>query len=636
MKNTKNAFQRSATSSTPLTPNTQRNTGILTIVATAASLGLTYAEPEEDALPNTTIIANRSETDISKIGSAVSVLDVSELEKSGILYLDDALKYVPGVISESLAGQRGSTSSLFLRGTNTDQAHIRVDGVRLSDSNIASGGFLGGSGIAGLSRIEVLRGPHSALYGGDAIGGVLGVYTKKGSGDPSGSFSIGTGSFNTFSTALKFQGQLDRLSYAFGIGYEETDNDLPNNDFEQINYTLRLDYEVNDSLDIGLTLRGFDSDYRRPDNTDPNFSRGGDDDTESILATLFAELQVNEQWSSKLTLGFYNEELESLTFNSPNFFISDGQKYAIYWDNTVQWNDRHTTTAGLVYENTDFDYASEFFGLTQDDRDQDQYGIYVNHSWDVTDALTVTGGVRWEDYDTFGDEVTWRGAVAYNIEETGTKLRASVGRGFRTPTFIEIFGFGGGSNFDLDPEESIGWDVGIDQKFCDGQYSIGVTYFENRIKDEIDSVFDPVTSTSTNFNAPGTSTTRGIEFEAQGKWLDDRIRASVNYTWLEESLSDLPEHSAALRIDATITDKLEAGISANYLDERSFGGNDLDSYILVHLHANYKLTSSLTLNARVENLFDETYEFASFGSGAFESTFPGRGTGFFTGLTYEW
>ena len=87
MKNTKNAFQRSATSSTLLTPNTQRNTGILTIVATAASLGLTYAEPEEDALPNTTIIANRSETDISKIGSAVSVLNVSELEKSGILYL---------------------------------------------------------------------------------------------------------------------------------------------------------------------------------------------------------------------------------------------------------------------------------------------------------------------------------------------------------------------------------------------------------------------------------------------------------------------------------------------------------------------------------------------------------------------
>ena len=110
----------------------------------------------------------------------------------------------------------------------------------------------------------------------------------------------------------------------------------------------------------------------------------------------------------------------------------------------------------------------------------------------------------------------------------------------------------------------------------------------------------------------------------------------MNYTWLEESLSDLPEHSAALRIDATITDKLEAGISANYLDERSFGGNDLDSYILVHLHANYKLTSSLTLNARVENLFDETYEFASFGSDAFESTFPGRGTGFFAGLTYEW
>ena len=89
-------------------------------------------------------------------------------------------------------------------------------------------------------------------------------------------------------------------------------------------------------------------------------------------------------------------------------------------------------------------------------------------------------------------------------------------------------------------------------------------------------------------------------------------------------------------MNASITEKLDAGFSVNFLDDRTFGGNDLDSYTLVHLNANYKLSPSLTLNARVENLFDETFEFASFGSGAFESTFPGRGTGVFAGITYEW
>ena len=639
MNNNTSTLQESVTSSSLLTSTISRKSGFITTLGCAVVLSListAKADSEENTLDDTTVIANRVATPLSKVGNSVSILNISELEQEGVNYLDDALKFVPGVISESTGGQRGSISSLFLRGTNTDQTHIRVDGVRVSGSNIASGGFLGGSGISGLSRIEVLRGPQSALYGGDAIGGVLGLYSKKGSGDPSGSFSIGTGSFNTFSSALQFQGQIDRLSYSFGIGYEETDNDLPNNSFEQINYTLRLDYDVNEALDVGLTLRGFDSQLRTPDNTDPAFSRDADADTESNLATIFAKLQVNEKWTSKLTLGLYSEDFESINFNSPNFFISDGETYSAYWDNTVVWNDRHTTTAGLVYETTDFDFASEFFGLTEDDNDQDQYGVYINHSWDVTEELNLTGGVRWEDFDTFGDEFTWRGSAAYYIEETGTKFHASIGRGFRPPSFIELFGFGGGSNFDLDAETSIGWDFGIDQEFCDGQYSIGVTYFENRIEDSIETTFDQATSAVTNFNASGTSTTRGIEFEAQGKWFNDRLRASVNYTWLDESLSGQPENSAALRVNASITEKLDAGFSVNFLDDRTFGGNDLDSYTLVHLNANYKLSPSLTLNARVENLFDETFEFASFGSGAFESTFPGRGTGVFAGITYEW
>lgn len=637
MKHNQSALDSSATSSARLTPNIQRHTGIITIAATAASLGMACANEEENELPNTTIIANRAETDLSKVGSAVTVLDVSGLESDGIYHLDDALKFAPGVISESISGQRGSASSLLLRGTTTGHAHIRVDGMRVSGPNITSGSFFGGSGLLGLSRVEILRGPQSALYGGDAIGGVLGLYSAKGSGAPSGSLRLEAGSFDSFSSSLNFQGQIDQLSYNFGIGYESTDNDLPNNDFSQLSYALRLDYQVNDSLDIGLTLRGFDSEFRRPIYSDPSFSRDANDDTTSTLATIYGELQVNEIWKSKLTLGLYEEDFDSTTYASANFYRTDGEKKAIYWDNTVQWNDRHSTTAGLVYETTDFQYQSYYYGLTEDQRDVRQYGAYVNHSWDITETFTLTGGVRWEDYDTYGDEVTWRAAAAYRIESTGTKFRASVGKGFRPPSFIDIYGFGGTSNFDLEAEQSIGWDLGVDQSFCDGQYLVSVGYFENRIEDQITTTYGgppfyaPITT-----NAPGTTVTRGVELEAHATWLDGRVRGSVNYTWLAESLQDQPEHSAGLRVSTDVTDTLEAGFSVNYLDDRSWGGNEVDAYTLVNLHANYQIKPGITLNARVTNVFDEDYEFANFGSGLYQTTYPGRGRGLFGGITFEW
>jgi vitamin B12 transporter len=614
-----------------------RPQGTITGSLLLATLGLSgHFAPAQDpvptALPEVTVIANRTPTDLSKVGSAVSVLDAEELEKEGIYQLDDALKFVPGVVSESVGGQRGSGSSLFLRGTVTGQTHVRVDGVRITGPNISTNNFLGGSGLGGLSTIEILRGPQSALYGGDAIGGVLGLYTRKGSGDPSGRLRVEGGSFDSLSTSLELQGELDRLSYSLGAGYLTTDNDLPNNEFEQNNYTLRLDYAASADLNLGVTLRAFDSEFRLPDYSDSDFARNADDDTDSLLSTIFAELQVNDQWFSKLTLGYYDENYDSQSFDSANSYETSGTKTSVYWDNTIAWNDRHTTTTGTVFENTDYSYASVFFGLSADSNESDQYGLYLNHRWDATDDLSLTAGARWEDYDSYGDEATWRASAAYRITQTNTKLRASVGKGFRPPSFTELYGFGGGSNFDLEAEESLGWDVGFDQEFCDGDYVFSLSYFENHIKDRIDSVFDFDTFSSTYFNTPGTSLTNGIEMAASSHFFEDRLHATLSYTWLNKALSGQPTHSAGLRVHGNITDDLEAGFNIQYLDERDWGGNELDAYAVTNLHASYEINPNLSLNARVENLFDEDFEYASFGG----STWPGRGRGLFAGATFMW
>jgi len=592
------------------------------------------SESVSAALAPTTIMANRVETDLSMVGSAVSVLDVGLLDEEGVRNLDDALKFVPGVISESLGGQRGSSSSMFIRGTKTNHTHMVVDGMRISDSNLVLGNFLGSSNLNGLSRIEVLRGPQGALYGGDSIGGVVGIYSAKGEGNFGGQLRLEGGSFNSWNTMLGMQGTAGDLSYSLSLGYERTDNDLPDNEFDMFSYAMRLDYAVNECFNLGLTLRGADTNFQAPSY---GASSPLKDDLRYTLGTLFAEYNVNELWSTKLTLGVYDQQYDNVTeafgWNPAGTYETDATKVAVYWDNTLEWNEQHTTVTGVVYENSDFSYMSTGWGLSQDDRTRDQYGFYVNHMWDVTENFNITGGARWEDYDDYGDEVTWRVSSAYTVSQTDTTFRGSIGKGFRPPSFVDLYGFGGQApSPNLKAETSLGWDLGVEQSLCDGQYVLGLTYFGNRIEDAITYVYVPFPGKSYNMNADGITETSGLEASVEAHFLEDRLSVRASYTWLDRALVEMPKNSFGLRIHGDVSDQLGVGLTATYLDDRAFFGEQVDAYALVNLYSNYKITENVTLNARVENLFNEDYNYAS----GFGDIYPGRGIGFFGGVTLNW
>jgi vitamin B12 transporter len=155
-----------------------------------------------------------------------------------------------------------------------------------------------------------------------------------------------------------------------------------------------------------------------------------------------------------------------------------------------------------------------------------------------------------------------------------------------------------------------------------------LTYFENRIRDAI--VYDFMTGI--NVNTPGTTTTNGIEAAAEARYLDDRLRVSLSYTWLERALSGQPENIIGLRVHGDITDRIGTGLTATYLDDRSWGAARLASYGVVGLYANFQVTDNVRLTARVENLFDEEYEYFS----GFGDTYPGRGRGIFGGAVIDW
>lgn len=641
----------------------KKNIAATALLTTIGALAI-HADQEPDATPDatpgattsakldeTTILANRSETPHTQVGSSVSVLDAGLLDSQGVRSIDSALKFVPGVTSDSVGGQRGSTSDLYVRGLLTTHTHIVVDGMRISGSNsgaILSKQYLGTNNLGGLSRIELLRGPQGALYGADAIGGVLGLYTQKGEGAHSGSLRAEGGSFSTWNSALSLQGSEGGFSYALTLGHERTDNELPHNAFEMDSYALRLDYEINDRLSIGLTLRGADAIYEGPQVS--AFYTGPDQsDFQYTLGTLFARYQVNDCWSSKLTLGVFDQESAFVSrAPTPGFppFVpptapptisfannDDLTKYGIYWDNTIRWNDRHTTVTGLVYEKSDYLYTDSFGAF--DDRQRQQNGIYVNHIWKATEQLTLSGGLRWEDYNDDGtngyndDVLTWRTAAAWTSERTGTTVRGSLGHGFRLPSSNELNGnpaFLIAPNPNLDPVESLGWDFGIEQAFCDDQYTLGVTYFANRLENAISNPGGGYVNTD------GTSETSGIEASAEANFLDDRLSIALTYTWLDRSLVDIPDNTAGIRIHGEITDRLQAGLTASYLDSRSYGGNTVDSYIITNLYGNYEVSENVSLNLRVENLLDAGYEYYN----GFGSAYPGRGRGIFGGVTLSW
>lgn len=588
-----------------------RSAILLVLSSTFAGLSPLAAEETETLAP-TTVVANRIFTPLAQSGSAVTVLEGEMLEEAQVFRLEDALRRSPGVFSESTGGQRGSISSLFLRGMKTAHAHVRVDGVRLSDSTVSTNNFLGNGLLDGVGRIEILRGPQSALYGGESIGGVIGVYSEQGSGTPESHVFVEGGSFGTLRTGASSSGGFDSgLSYSLGIGWETTENDAqgtPELDHEQLAYTLRLDYDRSDHARFGATFRGGHGEFHD--------TFGGENFTDYQLVTVYGEIDITDTWKSRLRFGSYTE---SYDFGQPSTFATDAEKLSLGWENEIKWSGDHTTAFGALFEQTDFAQDFSF------PADRDQLGLFATHLWEVSEDFVLTGGIRWEDYDDYGDEFTWRTTAAYTIPNSETTLRGSYGTAFRTPNLLELNGgpFEAG-NPNLSPERSKGWDLGITQSFGD-DVSLNLTWFENDVENLIVDRFG-----AAPFNTAGEGKASGLELGLEGQ--AGSIRYGLAYTYLEDSLVSLPEHVVQAHLHWEASDQLDLGVEVSYVGERKLAGDPLDAYLVTKLYGSYEVNDHVTINARLENAFDERYEHASFGG----TPVAARRLGAFAGLTVTW
>lgn len=590
--------------------------GLMGGVASAQDLG-------GRGLEEVVVTSSRIETPLRQIGAAVSVVTGKEIELRGYSAIADVLRTQPGV-AVSGSGGAGKTTTLRIRGEDGYRTLVMIDGVKVADPTAphVEPRFDHLMATTDLARIEILRGPQGFVYGADA-GGVVNILTRSGEGRLGGRIGLELGAFATRKLEGNLSGGGDAGDYfvsvsdfrSDGFNARVSDTALADDDgYENTTLHAKLGWNVGDRARIQLVGRDIDA---RNEFDGCGFPTTYDCIARTRQSTyrLSADLRSGMA-THAFAFGTGEVETENSAGGSSGF-ATDGRIARAEYTGSVE-----------PAEGTTFVYGAELQSeeiLTDGERrDRRQNGYYFEYLRRLDAAVFVSAGARYDDNDAFGTHTSARVSAAHVRDLPGgatMKYRASIGTGFRAPSLYEIAynrgpsAFAPASGVALDEETTLGYDIGV-EFFGAGGLMLGLTYFDQRIEDEI--YFD-LASFSGYLQAPGTSTSRGLEAEFA-------VPLGARWTLLGNLTYDETENSEGLRRIrrpetfgnvglryGSADDKLR--LIANYRVSRDavdevFGAGriPLDDYGILDVDAAYAFGDLVELYARVENLTNETYE----------------------------
>ncbi len=591
--------------------------------------------PPVESLEPLVVTATRTAEPASQVGADVATLDAAELAQRQITTPRAALGLLAGA-PMAASGAPGGVDSLFLRGANSNQTLFLVDGIRLSDANTDYADWLGGAALGANDRLELLRGPQSTLYGADAIGGVVSLTAQRGAGAPTASVGAEGGSFGTLAGTFAAQGTAGMWAYNVSGGAGHTDNSRPNNGFDSRNGVVRIDRTLSDQASVGGTVRWFNGKAGTPYDiftNDPN-----DTSTENnVLETVFLEVTPADHWSGKLTLGGQERRLvaDSPAPNPPFF----GPATTTTVVNTRAVVDGQVSYDGFDANRLTLGATGEADHTTNDgfgaiDQRQTIRAAFAEDEWTPVTGVFLTGGLRHDDYSTFGHVTTGRATAAWLVVPKTLKLRASYGTGFSAPSFLDLYGtsvaFDYAGNPNLKPEHARGGDAGFDYYLPDQRGTLSATYFRTDYRDLIQADFSVSPSTEVNLDR---ARTQGVELEAKLAFGSD-TELRLAYTYLDAK--DLATGSQLLRRprnsgSADLWHNFGDGVGAGVGVAGESGREDIDAqtflhvagqdFIVARVYGAWQMNGHLTLKARVENLFNKQYQdvngYPALGLGAF-------------------
>lgn len=587
----------------------------LTNLMSSASLLALCAQPAQAQdvfdLGEITVFANQTPTEVSRTGATVEILDQEQLQSSSSTTAADTLTRTPGV-SASTNGGPGTTTDLRIRGLSGRYIGVRINGIDVTDPASTQTQYnWGGLTTSNLSRIEVLKGSQSAIYGSEAIAGVVNITTTQAPEEIGTVYSFGAeyGTYNTRRADFSIATRGERGDIAFSFATMRTDgfSALDENDgfteedgFDGEQAFLSAGYELTDQIRVGVDLIYFNEEV----NID-NFGADADRPffTDRRGVRTYAEIDggaINHLFEATY---FKSERSDPDTpFGSTDF---RGDRRELRYRGVADL-DRVTLAFGA-------EYSEESAELADGAQDYDIYSIFGEAQYAVNADLDVSAALRVDDHSEFGTEPTGRVALAWR-PQSGTVIRGALGTGFRAPSLNEIYssfnvGVGNLPPVDLDPEKSRSAELGIEHSYTSGVF-IQATAFYTEIDDLIDFVFG-----TGYIQAPGTSRTQGIEL-ASAAPIGDRIQVFGNYTYTDaedadgDQLRRVPENDLVLGLATDLTDRLSAELTLNYVTDR-VDPEPVDDYTLVNASVSYDLTDSTTVYLRIENLTDEEYQTAN-------------------------
>ncbi len=592
-----------------------------------------------NGVDETLVTAARTPLNISRIASSTTVITAEQIEQRQARFVTDIIRSVPG-FAVTQSGVTGTQTEVRVRGAEANHVLVLIDGVRANDPATGDGFRWELLTTANIERIEIVRGAQSALWGTDAVAGVVNIITKSGGSGSRGGGYAEAGSNKTVNGGLN--AGIGGVNWSIDAGVERLDTDGENiarsgvetdgSETTAANFAARVNDSEGLSLDFRLRATG-----QKTQTDDSDFLTGLPADSDSVTDSDVLTARLRARLARPDSAATHS--LSLAWFESDNTFLVNGledtaaaaERLTVTWQSDLQLGD---DVLSLAAENETSKFRQSgpvIFGDPNQRQEIDTTSFIADYQGLSFGNFSWMLSVRYDDNSDFDDVLNGRLGGTWNVTPA-TKLRASVGTAQKNPTFTERFGYFPGTflgNPDLKPEQSTSYEIGIDQRWLDDDLEVGITLFKQDLEDEIDGfVFNPGSGLFTARNLAGRSKRSGAEFAASlnvSTGLD--IGATYTYTDSKEERVPgtetrevrRPRHTGGLwatwrspagRVSATLNADYSGTRTdvifppPNFLQETV----RLGSYWLVDLTANFRVADEATLYIRGTNLLDEDYE----------------------------
>ena len=616
----------------------------LFVIAVGAKGTTADKESGTESNPKPIVIsANRFASPIEKNASSVTILSQQEIQNSQVELVSDLLKQVPG-IDVVRSGGAGGQTSVFMRGTNSNHTLVIIDGVEMNNPSSATTSFdFGSLNASNIERIEILRGPQSVLYGSDAVGGVIQIFTKRGFGNLKTEINAEGGSYNSYNESIHLSGSEDKIDYSLFLSRKDTegfssirqdagavekDGFKSNDAVANFGYQLNKDYELNFNYQFLDANADIDQTFGILD--DPNAT--AENKTNNFRVRLKSFSNNAKVFKPEVSFALTKQNMKNLNpedefHNGENsFYDAHGKRMKFSALNLMELVDNVHSIIGIEYEKETYHstYKSSYIDFFTNDLvwstddisevSASTFSLYGLDDWTVNDQLSVSAGLRFDNHEDFGSQVTYRFTSLYKFIQSDVTLKGTIGTAFKAPSLYQLnhklYG-----NKDLQPEENLGWEIGFEKSTPDKILSFGATYFSNEI--------DNLIGYDENFRSINIAeaSSKGVEAFAGFNFRNSSVMLSFTYNDVKDKTNESkilrrPKEKISFKWNQQLSESLQATLFmytvGNRYDKdfRPWPYQDvvLDGYTVVNMTTSYKLLENLSITGRVDNLFDVDYQ----------------------------